>query len=74
MPFCSRVIPLNRPALLALAELRHRAELLGSSEPAHYVFPAFENGQIDVNKPMKSWRSAWRSLTLAAGLKGPALP
>jgi integrase len=66
----SRVIPLNRDALLALVELRDRAAKLGSSEPADYVFPACENGHIVATKPMKGWRSAWRSLTKAAGLKG----
>jgi integrase len=34
------------------------------------VFPACENGHIDRTRPQKSWRSAWRSLTSAAGLKG----
>jgi integrase len=34
------------------------------------VFPACENGLIDPTKPMRGWRSAWRSLAKAAGLKG----
>lgn len=66
----ARVIPLNRGAVLALAELRDRCEKLGSAEPNHFVFPACENGLIDPTKPMRSWRSAWRTLTKAAGLKG----
>ena len=39
-------------------------------EPAHYVFPACENGDIQPQLPMKGWRSAWRTLTTQAGLKG----
>jgi integrase len=65
-----RVIPLNRDAVMALSELRTRAEKIGSADPEHYVFPACQNGHIDPNKPMKTWRTAWRSLTKAAGLKG----
>ena len=66
----ARVIPLNRDAVLALAELRERAEKLGAAEPGHYVFAACESGNIQPDKPMKGWRTAWRSLTEAAGLKG----
>lgn len=65
-----RVIPLNRDAILALAELKDWAEKIGSADPDHYVLPACESGKIDPTKPMKGWRSAWRSLTKAAGLKG----
>jgi integrase len=65
-----RVIPLNRDAILVLSELLRRADMLGASEPDHFVFPACECGVIDPTKPMKGWRSAWRSLSKAAGLKG----
>lgn len=66
----ARVIPLNRDALATLGTLRIRAERLGSAEPAHFVFPACEHGKIDPLRPMKGWRTAWRSLTKVAGLKG----
>ena len=66
----NRVIPLNKTAVLTLAELKDRAEKLGSSGPEHYVFPACESGVIDSTKPMKGWRTAWRHLTIKAGLKG----
>lgn len=66
----NRVIPLNRDAVLALSELLARAELLGASQPDHFVFPACECGVIDPTKPMKGWRTAWRHLTRQAGLKG----
>jgi integrase len=65
-----RVIPLNQSALAVLVRLRKQAELLGETRPEHYVFSACENGKIDPTKPMKSWRSAWRSLRKKAGLNG----
>ena len=66
----ARIIPLNRDALSALVTLRKRAEALGAVDPDHYVFPACENGHIDPTRPQKTWRTAWRNLTKAAGLKG----
>ena len=66
----ARVIPLNRDAVVALGKLWDRCSKLGASEPDHFVFPACENGHVDPRKPMKGWRTAWRSLTKAAGLKG----
>jgi integrase len=65
----ARVIPLNRDAVLALSDLLRRADMLGASEPDHFVFPACEC-VIDPTKPMKGWRTAWRHLTIKAGLKG----
>jgi integrase len=77
----ARVIPLNPDALVALMELRDRADKLDrreaekrgeqqaetkESRPAeHFVLPSCENGRFDATKPMKDWRSAWRSLTRA---------
>jgi integrase len=66
----ARVIPLNRDALAVVVELHNRAERLGSAGADYFVFPACENGHIDPVRPMKGWRSAWRSLTKAAGLQG----
>ncbi len=65
-----RTIPLNRDATLALAKLQERAEAFGSSSPEHCVFPACENRHVDPSNPQKSWRSAWRRLTKAAGFPG----
>ena len=65
-----RAIPLNDDAMAALARLRERAEALGCAEPEHYVFPACEHGHIDPTRHQKTWRTAWRNLTKAAGLKG----
>ncbi len=65
-----RVLPLNRDAVVALAELRERAEALGAGEPEHFVLPTCKRGQFDPKRPMKSWREAWRKLTRAAGLRG----
>jgi len=77
----ARVIPLNRDAGFTLSEMLTRAERLGAADPEHYVFPSSEgrwrregsskaHGVIDPTRPMKSWRTAWRSLTKAAGIKG----
>jgi integrase len=65
-----RAIPLNGDAMAALARLKERAQIEGADEPDDFVFPACENGHIDRTRPQKSWRSAWRSLTRAAGLTG----
>jgi len=65
-----RTIPLNRDAVLAFAKLNDRSKKLNGAEPDHFVFPACERNQIDPTKPQKGWRSAWRSLTKAAGFPG----
>jgi integrase len=65
-----RLIPLNEEALAALSLLRQRAELLGDGDPDHFVFPACERNRFNFTKHQKSWRTAWRKLTEAAGLKG----
>ncbi|OFV95116.1 MAG: hypothetical protein A3F68_10620 [Acidobacteria bacterium RIFCSPLOWO2_12_FULL_54_10] len=66
----ARVIPLNRDALLALSELRGRADKLGSTAPEHYVFPACMNGKVQPDKPMKTWDTTWLRITKKAGLSG----
>jgi integrase len=77
-----RMIPLNREAWAATQELRERGRLVDGIGADHYVFPACAginnlagNGKRSPNRPdptrpMKDWRSAWRKLTRAAGLKG----
>jgi integrase len=65
-----RLIPLNDDSLGAVSLLRERAELLGGGEADHFLFPACENGQFDFTRHQKSWRTAWRKLVGAAGLKG----
>jgi integrase len=64
-----RLIPLNGEAFEAMMELYRRAQEAVGTAPGHYVFPACENEKIDPATPQKSWRSAWRSLRKAAGLK-----
>jgi integrase len=74
-----RVIPLNSQAAWAVTRLLERAKHLGVTEPKHFILPAFsyrhtkqgdaESGKgYDPTKPMKTWRTAWRSLTEKAGL------
>src|SRR5215469_1791539 len=71
-----RVIPLNQPAFDALIKWAGR---LVESDAEDYVFPACENAcierehpykvKIDASRPIKSWRTAWRSALKRAGLK-----
>ena len=77
-----RLIPLTDVASSALARLRGRAESFGPVEPSHYVFAAFVpkftfSGKrvvaynvtaFDPTTHLKSWRSAWRTMTKKAGL------
>ena len=79
-----RVVPLTDVAISALARLRRRAEGFGTVEPSHYVFAAFVpkftfSGKrvvdynvtgFDPTRHVKSWRTAWRTLTKKAGLPG----
>jgi integrase len=65
-----RSIPLNDDAMAAFARLRERADVLGFTDPDHFVFPACQRQQFDPTRHQKTWRSAWRSLTEEAGLKG----
>lgn len=65
-----RVIPLNRSAVKAFAQMLERAERLGVAAPEHFIWPACRWGKIDATRPMKKWDSAWRSLRDAAGLPG----
>src|SRR5271165_3339379 len=65
-----RTIPINDAAFAAIRELRERAQPFNGTEPEHFLFPACENDHIDPTRPMKSWRTAWRQLTKAAGIPG----
>ena len=62
-----RVIPLNQAAWAVLAHWRGRFQ---EAAPGHFVFPACENHKLDPSRPVKSFRTAWRNATRAAGLKG----
>jgi integrase len=50
--------------------MRERSEGLAAADPEHYVFRSCELGHFDATRPMKNWRTAWRSLTKEAGLRG----
>src|SRR5437773_3703089 len=65
-----RVIPLNASALNALARMFERADMLGHTEPEHYLWPACQWGRFDPTAPMLKWDTAWRALRDAAGLQG----
>ena len=79
-----RVITLNADALAAILELRQRAKLFfgDSLSPDWYVFPGGEGQgpKIGTNqatvkpspeKPVTTWRSAWRALRSAAAKGDP---
>jgi integrase len=61
-----RVIPLNPAAVMALAGW---SEQFPDRQPEHYVFPRCEHKQIDLSRPTKGWRTAWRHACKRAGLK-----
>ncbi|MFL6464745.1 MAG: tyrosine-type recombinase/integrase, partial [Bryobacteraceae bacterium] len=74
-----REIPLNEEAIAAFTRLIQRAHSLGSTLPDHFLFPAVafrytkeaksaKGLGYDPTHPIKTWRSAWRSLRRAAGL------
>jgi integrase len=65
-----RRVPLNSDAMHGFRLLVDRATRLGIARPECYVFPSCENLHIDATRPQKTWRTAWRNLTRAAGLKG----
>lgn len=78
-----RSIPLSSDALESVNVLRERAVALGATEPEHFLIPRLvetqiegKNGQMvsvrrfDPTKPTTSWRTAWRKLTVEAGLNG----
>ena len=65
-----RSIPMNDDARAAVLELWERAKAFGGTRPEHFLFPACEHGHINPERCQKSWRTAWRKLTEAAGIKG----
>ena len=65
-----RVIPLNASAIEAAARMFERADLLGHTEPEHYLWPACQWGRYDATNPMLKWDTAWRALRDEAGLHG----
>jgi len=65
-----RRIPLNPDARLGFRLLLDRASTLRIGAPGSYVFPSCEHSHIDATRPQKTWRTSWRNLTRAAGLKG----
>ena len=46
------------------------ADMLGHTEPEHYLWPACQWGRFDPTQPMLKWDTAWRALRDAAGLQG----
>jgi integrase len=55
-----RLIPLNQSAVAVLTRWASR---MAEARPEHYVFPACEHHNIDPDRPIKSFRTAWRKAT-----------
>jgi integrase len=70
-----RVVPLNSAAYTALV---HWSGRFPHAEPDHFVFPACEDARldclrpntakVDLTRPIRSWRTAWRRAVKDAGL------
>ncbi len=78
-----RTVALSPDALDSVKALLARAEALGAVHPDHFLLPAWVDStaedargrtvkirQFDPTMPTKGWRTAWRRLTVEAGLKG----
>jgi integrase len=65
-----RVIPLNDSAFDAVHRMVKRADILGHTEPEHYLWCANQHHTFDPAKPARKWDTAWRALREAAGLPG----
>lgn len=59
-----RLIPLNSNAFQGLVRWASR---FPGVEPHHYVFPWCENRRVDLSRPTKGWRTAWRHALRRAG-------
>jgi integrase len=78
----ARLVELNQAALAAVSKLYRRAQVLGASDPDHYLLPADLSRHTRSTDPLKglrgfdatrhqmSWDTAWRKLRKAAGLDG----
>jgi integrase len=64
------VIPLNDSAFDAVQRMVRRADLVGHTEPTHYLWCASQHHQLDPTKPASKWDTAWRVLRDAASLPG----
>jgi integrase len=65
-----RLLPLNASALEAAQTMLDRMEKLGHTDPQHFIWCANKHHKYNPTKPTTDWKSAWHSLTKAAGLKG----
>jgi integrase len=77
----ARDVALNELALWALKRLLKRAEVLGATDPEHYLLPAnlskhtsekdplHDHKGYDPTRHQTSWSTAWENLKAAAGMK-----
>lgn len=68
----TRTVILTDDALKALLALIDRAQKLNAVKPEHFLFPykVRKGTGYDPTRSVKSWRTAWRKLTQAAGVPG----
>ena len=77
----ARMVELNQAATEAVTRLYRRAQLLGASEPEHYLLPADLSRHTKTSDPLNggrgfdparhqmSWDTAWSNLRRAAGFE-----
>jgi integrase len=65
-----RLIPLNSEARSAVERMLKRADDLGHTDPAHYLWCASQHHKFEPTKPAKKRDGAWHSLRDAAGCAG----
>jgi integrase len=63
-----RIIPLNTIAFEVLVRWAGRSP---NAMSEHYVFPWCEHRQLDLTRPTKRWRTAWRHALKRAGFHCP---
>ena len=51
-----------------ITRMLERADLLGHTQPDHFLWPACQWGRYTPTQPMLHWDTAWRALRAAAGL------
>lgn len=68
-----RVVPLNASAVEAITRTAERADLLGHSEPDHFLWPACQWGRYDPTQPMLKWGTARCAMRPPATVPVPRL-
>ena len=62
--------PLNESAFEAGDRMLKRADMLGHSDPSHYLWCTSRYHKLDPAEPASKWDTSWCALRDAAGLPG----